>query len=135
MAPGDRPGQGPIEARRGRSPVQGGALASDGGDSMARVFIMYRLRRGVSREQYRRWSREVDQVVASRQPGVLSYRVFEVTGSGKGDAPCDILEDIEVESREAWEKVNDYPEMKPVVKEWLELCDPDSVSVLYVEAV
>jgi hypothetical protein len=102
---------------------------------MVRVFITYKLRRGVSRDHYRRWSREVDQAVASRQPGVLSYRVFEVSGSGKGDAPCDIVEEIEAESREAWEKVNEYPEMKPVVKEWLELCDPDSVSVLYVVAV
>src|SRR5438094_4605974 len=38
-----------------------------------RVFITYKLRKGVSRDRYRRWSREVDQVVASRQPGVLSY--------------------------------------------------------------
>ncbi len=100
-----------------------------------RVFITYKLRRGVSRDRYRQWSREVDQVVLARQPGVLSYAVFEVVGTPKGEAPSDFVEDIEVESREAWEKVNGYPEMQPVVKEWLELCDPDSVSVVYASPI
>jgi REDY-like protein HapK len=100
-----------------------------------RVFITYKLRMGVSRDRYRRWSREVDQVVASRQPGVLSYAVYEVGGTAKGEAPYDVVEDIEVESREAWDKVNGYPEMQPVVKEWLDLCDPDSVSVVYASPI
>ena len=70
-----------------------------------------------------------------RQPGVRRYQVLEVTARPKGEAPFDIAENIDVESREAWEKVNGYPEMVPVVEEWLELCDPDSVSVVYGSAI
>ena len=98
---------------------------------MVHVFITYKLRKGTSWERYRQWSREVDQVVVARQPGVMRYTVFEVAGTATGEPSCDFVEDIEVESREAWEKVNEYPEMQPVVKQWLEFCDPDSVKVLY----
>jgi hypothetical protein len=95
------------------------------------VFITYRLRKGASRENYRQWSREVDQVVLIRQPDVIRYTVCEVVGTAVGEPSCDFVEDIQVESREAWEKVNDYPDMQPVVKQWLEFCDPDSVKVVY----
>ena len=98
---------------------------------MVRVFISYRLKDGVSRDEYRKWSREVDKVIASRQPGVRSYKIFEIQGAGKGEPGFDYMEDIEADSREAWEKVNGYPEMKEVVDGWMKLCDPDSVQVTY----
>jgi len=100
-----------------------------------RVYITLKHLMCVSRARYRRCSRELDQGSASRQPGVLSYAVYEVGGTAKGEAPYDVVEDIEVESREAWDKVNGYPEMQPVVKEWLDLCDPDSVSLVYASPI
>jgi hypothetical protein len=99
------------------------------------VLITYKLRPGVTLDRFRRWSRDVDQVILLKQPGVRRYQVLEVTARPKGEAPFDIVENIDVESREAWEKVNGYPDMVPVVKEWLELCDPDSVSVVYGSAI
>ena len=36
-----------------------------------KVLISYELADGVTREQYEQWSRDVDQPLASRQPGVL----------------------------------------------------------------
>lgn len=102
---------------------------------MVQVFIRYKLQPGVSREEFNKWSREVDQVIAARQPGVRSYKIYEIEGAGTGEPDCDYVEDIEADSREAWEQVNGYPEMKEVVEGWLKLCDPDSVRVVYGKEV
>lgn len=98
---------------------------------MTMVIITYNLAEGVSREQYREWSRTIDQVVGGRQPGISRYEVFEVDAAGVGEADTDVVEVIEVDSVEAWEKVNGYPEMRPVYESWLKIADPDSVKVLY----
>jgi hypothetical protein len=102
---------------------------------MTMVIITYNLAEGVTREQYANWSREVDQAVGSRQPGIRRYEVFAVDGAGVGEVNCDVVEVIEADSVEAWEKVNEYPEMKPVYEGFLELCDPASVRLLYASAV
>lgn len=102
---------------------------------MTMVIITYNLAEGVTREQYREWSRTVDQVIAGRQPGIRRYEVFEVEGAGVGEADTDVVEVIEADSVEAWEKVNGYPEMKPVYESWLELADPESVKLLYARSV
>jgi hypothetical protein len=102
---------------------------------MTMVIIRYRLAKGVTREQYREWSCTVDQVVGGRQPGISRYEVYEVTGAGAGEVDADIVEVIEADSVEAWEKVNGYAEMKPVYEGWLKIADPDSVTLLYAEVV
>lgn len=98
---------------------------------MTMVIITYDLAEGVTREQYREWSATVDQVVGGSQPGITRYEVFEMDRSTSGDIAYDILEVIEADSVEAWEKVNDYPEMKPVYEQWLKIANPDSVKLHY----
>ena len=100
---------------------------------MVTVFITYRLKPGVTREEYNAWSVETDQPTASRQPGVHRYEIFEVPEGD--DAPWDYAEVIDADSREAWEKVNGYPEMQPVAARFFELCDRDSVQVAYTTKV
>lgn len=100
---------------------------------MVRVFITYNLKEGVSVEDFIKWAKEVDQPVLTRQPGVIAAEYYAAKGAGKGDPPYDILENIDVESWEAWQKVNKYPDMKPIYEQWLGYCDPDSVSVVYAE--
>ena len=102
---------------------------------MTMVIITYDLAEGVTREEYEAWSREVDQVIGGRQPGIRRYEVFAVDGAGVGDVNCDIVEVIEADSVEAWEKVNGYPEMKPVYEGFLRLCNPESVRLLYATPV
>lgn len=102
---------------------------------MTFVIITYDLADGVTREQYREWSRTVDQVVGGRQPGITRYEVFEVDGAGVGAVDCDIVEVIEADSVEAWEAVNGQPDMKPVYEQWLTIAKPDSVKLLYASAV
>jgi hypothetical protein len=98
---------------------------------VVRVFITYKLNDGVTRDWYREWSRTVDQPMASKQPGVLSYEIYEIDGAGTGDPPYDIVEVIEAESWEAWQAVNDRPEMKEAVEQFFQVADRSSVSVAY----
>jgi hypothetical protein len=102
---------------------------------MTMVIISYDLADGVTREQYREWSRTVDQVVGGSQPGIKRYEVFEVDSAGAGEVDCDIVEVIEADSIEAWEKVNGYDAMKPVYEQWLEIAKPESVKLLYASVV
>ncbi|HZQ03065.1 MAG TPA: hypothetical protein VFA88_03505 [Gaiellaceae bacterium] len=102
---------------------------------MVKVFITYRLNEEVTREQYRRWSREVDQPLASKQPGVLKYEIYEVTGAGTGEPGFDVIEVIEAESREAWEAVNERPEMKEAVAQFFAIAERGSVQVVYADRV
>jgi hypothetical protein len=99
---------------------------------MVKVVISYRLRQGVTQDRYRQWSRETDQPLASKQPGVLQYEVYEVNGSGTSQPPyCDVVEIISADSWDAWQKVNERPEMKDAVESWKQICEPDSVMVVY----
>lgn len=98
-----------------------------------RVFITYKLKPTTTIEQYREWSRTMDQPIASKAPGVLRYEIFEVRGAGKGPIDFDIIEDIEAESWEAWLRVNTLDDLKPVVRRWLDLCDENSVRVHWGE--
>ncbi|SRR6266511_3948049 len=98
---------------------------------MVKVFISYKLRQGVTSEEYAEWSRRVDQPMASRQPGVLRYEIYEVENGAEGEEWCDVMEVIEAESWGDWKKVNTYPEMLDAVEEWRKISQPDSVRVVY----
>lgn len=98
---------------------------------MVKVFITYTLNEDVTREQYRKWSRTIDQPLASRQPGVVKYEIYEIEGAGSGEPPYDVIEVIEAESWEAWQAVNDQPEMKEAVEQFFQIAKRGSVSVTY----
>jgi hypothetical protein len=91
---------------------------------MDKLLILYRLKPGVKLEDYKRWSREVDQKTTPFQPGVKSFQVYEL-----GSNPLyHVAEDIEVED------ADNYPPktkaMNRVVGEWEKYCDASSVLTL-----
>jgi hypothetical protein len=94
-----------------------------------KVFISYDLADGVTREQYVQWSKQVDQPLASRQPGVLAYDIYWVEGVSAGDSPGQVIEVIEAESWEAWQKVNEYPEMKEAVASFFQIARKGTIRV------
>ena len=94
-----------------------------------KVFISYDLAPGVTREQYNTWSKEVDQPLASRQPGVLAYEIYWVEGASVGESPGQVMEVIEAESWEAWQKVNEYPEMLAAVASFFEIAKKGTIRV------
>ena len=102
---------------------------------MQKVFVMYKLRPGVSIERYMEWSRTVDQVITPFQPGIQRFEVYRIKGAEKGQSPYDIVEDMEVDSWEAYQETVAGPGMARVVKDWNELADPNSAVVIFGDKI
>lgn len=69
-------------------------------------YVLAKLKPGVSREDYERFEREVDYVIAARLKTIVSYRTHRITEVGERLAPVgwDYIERIEVTDRAAYEK-------------------------------
>jgi len=102
---------------------------------MKKVFAMYRLKPGVSIEEYKKWSVEVDQKITPFQPGVHRFEAYEIQGAEKGESPYMIVEDIDVDSWEDWQKVIKSDEMKEVMQAWPEYGDESTAVVIYGEKI
>jgi len=102
---------------------------------MERVFVMYKLKPGVSMSDYKKWSQKVDQKITPSQPGVKSFKVFEIKGAEGGTPPYQIVEDIEVGSWEAWQKVLKGEGMKKVMSEWPNYGDANSAVVVHGDQI
>ena len=65
---------------------------------MAKVFWFSNLQPGVKAEDYERWVREVDYVLAKEIPSIINYRVYHIKGACLGDdpAPYDYVEIVEI---------------------------------------
>lgn len=65
---------------------------------MPNVFFFSNLQPGVQAEDYERWVREVDYVMAKQIPSIISYRVYHINEACLGDdpAPYDYVEVLEI---------------------------------------
>lgn len=98
---------------------------------MQKIFVMYKLKPGVTVEEYRRWSVNNDQKIFPFQPGVYRYEVYAIEGAEDGEPRYQIIEDIEVESWEAWEKVVNSEEIQQLLKDWSKYGDETTLHVVY----
>jgi REDY-like protein HapK len=92
------------------------------------LVSMYNLKPGVSMEAYKKYSRELDQVVTPKQPGVRSFKIYEIKSTENEKPKYQIFEIIDVESWDAWQKVLKSDAFKQVVDEWPG--DPDTVHLV-----
>jgi hypothetical protein len=89
----------------------------------------FRLRPGVSAEQFEQFSAELDRPTCLAFDVVLGFDVFLVEGAD--GAGADVVEIMTVASWPEWERVRDTaPELKPVVDRFDQLVEPGSVSTL-----
>ena len=102
---------------------------------MPRVFLRYSLKPGVKMEDYKKWSLQVDQQITPKQPGVRRFEVYEIKGAEKGEPSCQVMEDIEVDSWEAWQAALKGKGMERVVREWNEYGDADTVVSIWGEKI
>lgn len=102
---------------------------------MQKVFVMYKLKPGVTLEQYREWSVTLDQVITPFQPGVIRFEVYVIQGALKGESPYTIVEDIEVEDWETWKRVSEGEGMKRVAETWGQYGDESTLVVIYGDKV
>ena len=110
-----------------------------------KLVAMYNLKKNAKLEEFKRWSREVDQKITPGLPGYQRFDIFEVAAVLDGskppyrytelNIPCKIIEFIEVESQEALERSQTSSVMSKVMKEWLDFVDESSVKILRVEQI
>ncbi|KAA0095337.1 hypothetical protein CIW49_22975 [Mycolicibacterium sp. P1-18] len=86
----------------------------------------FRLRAGVTAEQFERFSADLDRPTCLAFDVVLGFEVYLVEGEG-----TDVVEIMTVSSWPEWERIRDAaPELKPVVERFDELVEPGSVTTL-----
>jgi hypothetical protein len=96
-----------------------------------KVFVSYRLRPSVSVEQYKTWSREIDQRITPGQKGIIRFEVYCIEGADKGEPFCQIVEDIEVESFQAFTETVKGSGMAYVMETFGKLVDESTVQTVY----
>lgn len=101
---------------------------------MQRVIILYNLKPSASIDEFKKWSREVDQKTVPRQKGVRSFEVITIK-SEKKNFSYQIAEIIEVDTYEMWQKALQTEEMKKVVQQWSKWGDESSVITLYGDPI
>ena len=68
-------------------------------------YVFAALKPGVDRQEYERYEREVDYVVAGKMKSIISYRTHRLTGvsPNMGGGPWDYVERIEITDRAAYD--------------------------------
>jgi hypothetical protein len=69
-------------------------------------YVLVKMKPGVSREEYERFEREVDYVVAGKMKTIVSYRTHRIsaTDARLAGGPWDYIERIEITDRQAYEQ-------------------------------
>jgi hypothetical protein len=102
---------------------------------MHKIFVMYKLKPGVTMEQYKQWSKEVDQRITPGQPGMIRFEVYEIKGAEKGEPSFQVVEDAEVEDFDAWLETCRKPGMAYVQETVAKLIDESTLQVIYGERI
>ncbi len=99
-----------------------------------KLFLLYRLRDGVTPERYREWSLTRDQPTLKGCPGISEYRVFSVEDPD-GRNPFMVVEHVDVADWETWKRVTTSGPMVPIGEDFQELVDTGSVITLRGEEI
>lgn len=83
-----------------------------------RVFTLYRLNKGVDLDEFKRWSLDVDQPTCHRMKSCHRFEVHLITGGSPTDLPFDVIEDINVESWEGWQRDQASEGFSQIREEW-----------------
>ena len=84
-----------------------------------KCFVIFRLRPGVSPAEYEEWFRETNVSAVRKMKSIGSYRVWRVVDAMEGEPTFEVLEEMEIENRAAFEReLNEVPEMAAMLEGW-----------------
>jgi hypothetical protein len=84
-----------------------------------KCFVTFRLKPGVSHEQYEDWFRCENVPAVRAMTSISSYRVWRAVDAMDGEAPYDIVEEMEFADRSAFDgEVEGLPEMAAMLEAW-----------------
>lgn len=98
---------------------------------MQKVFVSYRLKPGVTMEQYKAWSQNVDQRITPTQKGVIRFEIYAIEGTDAGEPYCQVMEDIEVTDWAAFQAAVAGPGMAYIMETLPHLVDEATVKTVY----
>lgn len=106
-------------------------------DAMPKVIVFYKLKPGATIAQYRKFSKEIDQMITPKQKSVEKFEVFEVSDSITGSSkpakknhPYEVFEIIDVTDFDEWVKTTQSDAFKKVVDGWGKVGDGPSLVML-----
>jgi hypothetical protein len=87
-----------------------------------RVFIFYRLKPDIEREQFEQRARDIEAPLAARSPAIRRYVLTRLEGvlEGKAPAPFDYVETLDVTTLEEYRNGVTDAEVDAFIKEWEE---------------
>ena len=98
-----------------------------------KCFVTFRLKPGVTREEYEAWFRAVNVPAVRKMTSIKSYHVWHVVGATEGEPP-EFLEEMEIDDRSTFEaEIEELPEMAAMLDGWYKRV-ADQV-VCYIEEV
>jgi hypothetical protein len=101
-----------------------------------KVFISYQLAPGVTMEEYTEWSRSVDQRITPLQDSIVGFTPWRIAGGEPANPATQIMEEIAVDSFEAFKAMQDESEeMKEVIEGFERLVDQSTVVLYYADRV
>jgi hypothetical protein len=100
-----------------------------------KLFLLYRLREGITPERYREWSLTRDQPTLRGCAGISEYRVFAVEDPDGANGPHTIVEHVDVADWETWKRVTTSGPMVAIGEDFQELVDTGSVITLRGEEI
>ena len=95
-----------------------------------KVFVFYNLNEGVDIEEYKEWSRTVDQPTCNESPVCHSIEIYLLECKTDGKSFYKVAESIEVESWEAWDVALKSKEFSKMSEEWPKFGNGESAIVV-----
>jgi beta-galactosidase GanA len=95
-----------------------------------KVFVFYDLSDGVDIEEYKEWSRTVDQPTCNASPICHSIEIYLLESKIEGKSFYRVAESIEVESWDAWEAALKSEDFAKMSEEWPRFGNGDSAVVV-----
>ena len=109
---------------------------------MSKVIVIYKLKPGATIAQYRKFSREIDQIITPKQKAVEKFEVFEVTdhvqatgAPKKKNPPYQVFEIIDVKDFGEWIKTTQSEGFKKVTDGWAKVGDGGTLVMLGGEKI
>lgn len=84
-----------------------------------KCFVVFRLKPGVTPEQYEEWFREVNVPANDTLTTTRHYRVWRVSGTMEGEPTFEYLEEMELDDRAAFEaEIESSAAMAGMLEDW-----------------
>ena len=84
-----------------------------------KCFVTFRLKPGLTAEQYEEWFRQENVPAVRGMASISSYRVWRAVDAMDGRAPYDFIEEMEFAERAAFDgEIESLPEMAAMLEGW-----------------